>query len=185
MEPLTIIAAATSLVKATGLDQIIGQKLGGNKGAEVASRIVGAAQMVTGTSKPEDALEVMKQNTALQHELKLKLLEMETEEAERILADRKDARDMQKVALQQEDLFSKRFVYVFAAVWSLFTMVYILLITMMTIPAENQRFADTILGFMLGTLITTIINFFFGSSRSSQQKDTTMAALSSVLHRKE
>ena len=86
---------------------------------------------------------------------------------------------------EQEDLFSKRFVYVFAAVWSMFTMVYILMITTMTIPAENQRFADTILGFMLGTLITTIINFFFGSSRSSQQKDSTMAALSSVLHRKE
>jgi len=86
------------------------------------------------------------------------------------LADKQSARDMQKEALGQNDVFSKRFVYYFAAVWSIFCMVYIGIITLYPIPATNQRFADTILGFLLGTIIATIIQFFYGSSRGSDEK---------------
>lgn len=99
----------------------------------------------------------------------------------RIKADNEntaDARDMQKVALQQDDLFSKRFVYYLASFWSFVAVVYIGLITFMTIPEANVRFADTILGFLLGTVIATIVNFFLGSSQSS--KDKTQAMLKGV-----
>ena len=86
-----------------------------------------------------------------------------------------DARDMQKVALQQSDDFSKRFLYYFAWAWSSASVLYIAGITFATIPAANIRFADTILGFILGTVIATILNFFFGSSKSSKDKDTALA----------
>jgi hypothetical protein len=33
------------------------------------------------------------------------------------------------------------------------------------------RFADTILGFILGTVIATMLNFWFGSSIGSKEKD--------------
>jgi hypothetical protein len=85
-----------------------------------------------------------------------------------------DARDMQKVALQQSDTFSKRFVYYLASFWSLAAVIYIGLITFMTIPDNNVRFADTVLGFLLGTAIATILNFFFGSSQSSKDKTEAM-----------
>jgi hypothetical protein len=81
-----------------------------------------------------------------------------------------DARDMQKVALKQDDVWSKRFIYIFAGVWSIFVMVYISWITFGTIPIASVRFADTILGFLLGTIVSTIINFFFGSSSGSSKK---------------
>lgn len=81
-----------------------------------------------------------------------------------------DARDMQKAALAQDDVFSKRFLYYFASFWSVFSTVYIAAITFIDIPASNVRFADTILGFILGTAIATILNFFFGSSQSSKDK---------------
>lgn len=85
-----------------------------------------------------------------------------------------DARDMQKIALQQDDKFSKQFVYWFAAGWSMFAAMYITLITFMTV--SNDRVADTILGFLLGTIIATIINFFYGSSADSKKKTDVMAA---------
>jgi hypothetical protein len=38
------------------------------------------------------------------------------------------------------------------------------------------RFADTILGFMLGTVVATILNFFLGSSAGSKEKTEALAA---------
>lgn len=82
-----------------------------------------------------------------------------------------DARDMQKTALMQDDVFSKRFVYFLATFWSIVSALYIGFITFGTIPEANVRFADTILGFLLGTILATTLNYFFGSSRESARKN--------------
>lgn len=103
-------------------------------------------------------------------ELKLRVMQHEEFLVEQEQRNTADARDMQKVALQQDDVFSKRFVYVFASFWSICAAVYIGFITFGTIPLDNVRFADTILGFILGTVISTILNYFFGSSSGSAKK---------------
>lgn len=79
-------------------------------------------------------------------------------------ADTKDARNMQVEALKQDDVFSKRFVYYFAISWSLFAMLYLAGITFLQVDVESVRFADTIIGFLLGTVVSTLIGFFYGSS---------------------
>ena len=98
----------------------------------------------------------------------------ELDEKQALLADVADARKMQSAALAQEDVFSKRLLYWFAAGIASFTAVYILSVTFGTIPEGNVRFADTVLGFLLGTCLATVINFFFGTSWSSRGKDSTI-----------
>nr|WP_299241412.1 hypothetical protein [uncultured Halomonas sp.] len=102
---------------------------------------------------------------------KAKLKELDIEHTRLVLADKADARAMQVAALNQDDTFSKRFLYYFSAGWSLFAMAYVGSITFAGVPEDSVRFADTVLGFLLGTLIAAIIQFFFGSSRRDQDRD--------------
>lgn len=69
---------------------------------------------------------------------------------------------------------TKHFTLWMATYWSLFSSGYIVAITFGTIPVSNQRFADTILGFLLGTAIGAIIQYFFGTTLSSGTKNRTI-----------
>ena len=104
-------------------------------------------------------------------QLKIAAKEHERELLQMAYGDVANARNMQVEALRQDDLFSKRFIYIFATFWSIFAAGYIGFITFGTIPEDNQRFADTILGFLLGTVVATILQFFFGASMGSKEKD--------------
>lgn len=114
--------------------------------------------------------QVLAQWKQAMQENEIKLLQM-------VYGDKANARAMQVAALGQDDKFSKRFVYYFASFWSLTAAFYIAFITFGDIPEENVRFADTILGFILGTIIATIVQFFFGSSLTSKDKDSALGAL--------
>lgn len=110
------------------------------------------------------------------HEEELLRLELEDRkldirEIELGIADVDSARKMQMAALTQSDSESKRFVYRFAWFWSLSAVVYAAFITFGTIPDSNIRFADTILGFLLGTIVAQLLQFFYGSSKGSKDKD--------------
>jgi hypothetical protein len=72
----------------------------------------------------------------------------------------------------KEAVFNRRFLAYFAVGLAVASFTYIACITFVSMPEKNQRFADTVLGFLLGTLLGTIITFFYGSSKSSQAKDT-------------
>ncbi len=102
---------------------------------------------------------------------------LDIEEEKVSAGDRTSARDMQKAALQQDDRVAKRFVYEYATFVTGVAFIYIFSITFFAIPEKNIRFADTILGFLLGTLVAAVINFFFGSSSGSDHKTSIMANL--------
>lgn len=94
------------------------------------------------------------------------------------LADVDSARRMQMEALKQDDLFAKRFVYWFSIAWSLFAMVFLLSTTFLEVPEKNIRTVDTVLGFLLGTAISSIFSYFLGTSYTSRRKDDTISQLS-------
>lgn len=52
------------------------------------------------------------------------------------------------------------------------SIIYIIALTWLPVPPDNQRFADTSLGFILATVISTIINFFFGNSENTRLTST-------------
>lgn len=144
----------------------------------VAGPLGGAAvSMIAKKFGVEDSVAAVAQAIAGDPEANKKLREMEFEYAKLHLENVKGARDMQNNALNQSDVFSKRFVYYFASFWSVSAVVYIGFITFATIPKDNIRFADTIIGFLLGTVVATILNFFYGTSKSSQDKTDKLAEM--------
>lgn len=140
-------------------------------GADKAVDIIAEKTGITLT--PETKITPEQEKALREYDLQLKRLEFEREQV--YLNDVSNARAMQMSALNQTDIWSKRFVYLFASVWSLFACGYIAAITFYPIPTDSVRFADTILGFLLGTVIATILNFFFGSSIGSKQKTDIMS----------
>jgi len=102
--------------------------------------------------------------------LKNKLVELENIQQSQALADVNSAREMQREALKQEDKFSKRFVYYFAILLIIISFSYIFFTSFYTIPIANARIIDLLTGGVIA-VISTIVNFFFGSSKGSRDKD--------------
>lgn len=125
----------------------------------ITGGLIPGAEGVTSTIS-----QFIKTSTELDSEQKETALQMLALDVQNVA----DARAMQKEALKQDDLFSKRFVYYMAGFWSLIGGVYIFLVTFTTVV--NPQHANTIIGFLLGTIVATIINFFFGSSVGSKNK---------------
>jgi hypothetical protein len=126
----------------------------------------------------EDTVEAVTQAIQADPEAALKLAEIDLKQFELEVKDRDGARAMQIVALQQDDWFAKNFLYIFTSVWSIFAMAYFTFVTFGTVPEGGVRMADTILGVLIGTVLTGFFNFFFGSSKSS--KDKTEALMKGI-----
>lgn len=147
-------------------------------GLDLVSKFISAGKdKAIDVIKEKTGLDLTKTKTLSEEDL-AKLKEFQEKEREFLLKqielankDRDSARNMQIEALKQDSFFAKNFIYFFAIAWSIFSFVYIAFITFGNIPKDNVRFADTILGFLLGTAMSAILQFFFGSSLGSKIKD--------------
>lgn len=75
----------------------------------------------------------------------------------------------------------KHFLHVYAVFVTSVTFLYIFAASFLDIPKENTRFVDTVLGFLLGTVISTLVQFYYGTSRGSQLKDAIISNIKSCL----
>ncbi len=153
-----IVASIVSGLISNGLPKIADAVL--EKGVDYVEQKLGV------TLKPED--EMKPEDVKYLRERAMRHAEFMVEQE---VKDKANARDMAKAAMASNDWFVRRFTYFFITAWSIFAMVYIPYITFGTIPVENTRFADTILGFMLGTVMASMFNFLLGSSFGSRKKD--------------
>lgn len=155
---LPIVASIVSGLISNGLPKLADAVM--DKGVEYVEEKTGLKLKPEGEASPEDYARL--KEAAMKHEEFLVDAEIK---------DKANARDMAKAAMQSNDPFVRRFTYYFITGWSVFAMVYIPLITFSNIPDSNVRFADTILGFMLGTVMASMFSFLLGSSFGSRLKD--------------
>lgn len=155
---LPIVASIVSGLISNGLPRVADAVI--EKGVEYVEEKTGMKLKPEGEASAEDYARL--REAAMKHEEFLVQAEVQ---------DKANARDMAKAAMQSADPFVRRFTYYFITVWSVFAMAYIPLITFGSIPQENVRFADTILGFMLGTVMASMFSFLLGSSFGSRLKD--------------
>jgi hypothetical protein len=156
MAPL--IASIVSGLISNGLPKIADAVL--EKGVDYVEQKLGVTLKPEDEMKPEDIKSLRER--AMQHAEFM---------VEQEVKDKANARLMATEAMKSNDPFIRRFTYFFITVWSIFAMTYTAFITFSPIPVENTRFADTILGFMLGTAMAGMFNFLLGSSFGSRLKD--------------
>ena len=100
----------------------------------------------------------------------VKLEQLDVERLALEVQDRENAREMQKLAMQSDDPWVRRFVYMFAWFWGIVSAVYFFAVTFMEVPKTGEAFANFILGFLTGTAVATIIGFFYGGASKGDDK---------------
>ena len=120
--------------------------------------------------KDKTGLDLRSVNTLTPEQIE-QIKQLEREHTKDLLAlrneDMANARGMQVEAMRQDDKFTKRFVHYFALMWSVFAAGYITAITFFPIPEQAIRFADTTVGFLLGTIIAGFIGYYYGNHLDS------------------
>lgn len=140
-------------------------KTGKNVGAPLLDAITGGnVSNIIGAINGDSAF------TEAEKSMLIKQLEIDAE-------DLKDARSLQKEALKQDDLFSKRFIYYLASGVFIFSATIVVLLFFKDIPEQNKDVVNFILGVVVGTGLTGIFQYFFGSSKGSKDKQEFMTLL--------
>jgi hypothetical protein len=155
---LPIIASIVSNLISQGLPKVADAVI--EKGVDAVEEKLGVKLKPEGEATPEDNAKL--KEAAMKHEEFM---------AEIDLKNMQGARDMQLKAMESDDPLVRRFVYFFIGFWSVLSSIYIGFITFGYIPEQNIRFADTILGFVLGTMVASMFQFLLGSSLGSRAKD--------------
>jgi hypothetical protein len=170
MDPLTIAMGLAQFVP--WLTKMLS---GSDKAANVAQQVVNVAQAVTGTDNPLAALNAVQADPAKVLDFQQAMAAMQIDLEKAYLLDMQSARAMQISALGQDDKFSKRFVYWFAAAWSLFAMGFFTAVTFIDLPASGQRVADTILGVLITSVVGVMFAYFYGSTKGGEAKSAMLA----------
>lgn len=163
MDPITV-STALQIAKAVGVDKLISKLFGSSKAGEVAEKVISAAQAVTGHRNIPDIEAAIAADPSLALQITMQVNQISADYDNAVLADIADARDMQIAALQQQDIFVRRFLYYFAIGIMIVATGFIFGVTFVEIPEDNLRVVDTIMGWMTGTMMSTVLYFFYGAS---------------------
>lgn len=77
----------------------------------------------------------------------------------------------------KEQHVSSKYILILGCGSLLLFFIYIFAVTFMKVPQENKGYVDIIIGFLSGTIASTVINFYFGNSNTSKSKDKTITDL--------
>ncbi len=145
--------------------------------ASVAGKVVDIAKTVTGKGTPEEAADALRADPALALQFKESVLAADTDLEKAYLADRQDARkrDVDLAKLGRHN--TRADLMVLLDVVGLITCLVVLCFFRTGLPGEAVGLISTIAS-VFGLCLRDAHQFEFGTSRSSQAKDATIANLS-------
>lgn len=150
--------------------------------ADAASTLIGSVTSMIDevvTNKEErETLKLAAQKQVQDYTVRIEELAQASEKM--FLEDKQSARDMQKAALEQTDLFSKRFVYYLALGLIGATILFDYFLLFKEIPTANKDMVNTIAGMLNSGGVIAIVQFFFGSSKGSSDKQDLLNTLHST-----
>jgi len=155
---LPVIASIVSGLISNGMHKVADAVI--EKGVDAVQEKLGIELKPEGQMTKDDYAKV--QAEAMKHEEFMAELDEKS---------RQRATDMQMAAMKSDDPLVRRFVYIFIAFWSLFAVGFIPSLIWAPIPESGTRYADTILGYVMGTIVTSMFAFLLGSSQGSRMKD--------------
>lgn len=106
------------------------------------------------------------QKAAIMHQVQ----EFEKELLAMEMADRQNARAMQVAALQQEDVFSKRYLYYLSSFVVMAATGFGVMLFFVEFPEENRRLVEMFADIYLFAGALMVLQFYFGSSKGSHDK---------------
>lgn len=177
-DPITIIAAATALARATGLGDLLESKLKGTKAAEVAGKVLGIARAVTGVADPSAAAVMLETNPELHQAYRMRLIELYEAEVMAEAADRASARarEVQIVTSEAAPMFVKLVPSILAVGVVALSFVVFLTMIFADVDAANKDVVVYVMG-ALNTAVTMILSYHFGSTKGSDSKNSAIEAM--------
>ena len=168
-----ILGGAIALAKAFA-PSIVG-RLAGPRAEAVAEKVVGMAAAITGEAKPDVALQILQENPELLARFETRMGEIDLEEQRLHAEDRKGARAMLgRLAELGHAAIAAPFLVSVIVTGGFIAMLYV--VTVRTIPAENKDVVMLLVG-ALTIAFGQVVNFWMGSSKSSQDKTGLISRL--------
>lgn len=198
--PAPLVAAAISAIGSylskNGMDILSGVFKGAaDKGVKKVAEVIqektgidiSKAAEPQGLSEAElvklKEFELKYQEMLMEHSEALEQLNLEYEKAR--FADTANARAMQTYAIDSPDPVVRRFIYFFAVLLTLLSFGFLYLVLFnpngVITQSGNKDLVNTITGFLLGTTMSAVIGFFYGSSSGSADKGRQIAAMQNRL----
>ena len=166
--PLPLLALAAKLLPFVSMVPEVMRAFGSSKSADAAEKIVGVAKVITGKDDPEEAVEAVIKDPALQLQFQQALIAERLEYAKMEVEDRKDAR-------ARDTAFIKAGRWNFRADLMILGCVVALIFIVNEIAGSAVKpEVLAIFNMAVGALLKMLGDAFafeFGSSRGSKEKD--------------
>lgn len=150
--------------------------LAGDKAGDVAKTVVETAQAITGTTTPDSAAAAMRADPALAAKFRVDMANFEVELEKAYLADRQSARNRDVAYVNAGRHNYRADVMLIMAFLTLIVVLVLLYVGRATLTGEIIATLTLAAGALL-KMIGDAFAFEYGSSRSSQSKDQTIANL--------
>ena len=149
--------------------------LAGDRAGDIAQSILNLGRQVTGIDDPEEIQRMLQEDVTLAHDFRMRAVELELEEERAHLADRQGARDMrlELARLGRTDWM----MYAVGLIVVLGLVAVVLAIFVTPDLSDEQLNLLNVLGGGLLAGFMAVVQYFFGSSRGSKNKDSQIQSL--------